>query len=118
MRLTAVRGDLPIVAKRVGNHRAPVSIRRVLRFFTGDGAGFQRTLVRGVGIIDVEVQKSRHRFTRSGSADHDDRVADLDLRRRRLYVLSGRRERAFEKVDQLGGILHDESRGNVVPAFG
>src|ERR1700735_3838144 len=60
-----VRSDLPIVAARVPDHSAPISVRHVARLLEAHRAGFQRALVRRIDVLNIQVKKSRHRIARA-----------------------------------------------------
>jgi hypothetical protein len=113
-----VGSDLPIIASRVFDHRAPIAIRHVGRFFERHGTSFQCALVRRVGVIDVEIQEDRSRGARTHGAHHDNRVPDSDLRRCLRREISARGKRMPKKLDQAARVRNDQPRSNAVPAIG
>ena len=90
------RGDLPDVAPAVLHHSAAIAVRRIDGFFERPGARAQRTPIRPVGILDVQVEEGRHRLPRPHAADHEDRVADLNHRARKIRSAFGIGETGME----------------------
>src|SRR5258708_6535831 len=72
-------GDLPYVAKWIFHGGAAVAVKHVLRLFDGGRAGFERSPVRGVHVVDVEIEEGRHRIARTCLADHYDRIAEVNF---------------------------------------
>ena len=90
---------MPDIAERVFDHPAAIAIRHVPGFFDGHCAGFHRPLISRVGIIDIEVQKSRRRVAGANAAYHDERVANFHHGRHFCSEVSCRAERLLEELD-------------------
>src|ERR1700682_5205969 len=116
--LLVVSGDLPNVASRVFDHTAAIAIGHVLWLFERLGACRQRPLVGRVDIIDIEVQKCRHRVARANAAYHNERVANSDLARYVAVNVSCRTERLLEELNQPGDVVSHEPRGHAMPTHG
>ncbi len=52
-----VRGDLPVVSKRVPHHRAPVAVRGIGRFLQDARARPTCAAERSIGVGDIEIQQ-------------------------------------------------------------
>ena len=65
--------DLPHVPERVAHHRAPIAVRRVERRLERRRAGRERARIRGVRVVDVDVQERREAVARFGGRHHDER---------------------------------------------
>jgi hypothetical protein len=89
-----VSNDLPRVAARVFDHpwSSSGSSKR-------HRTGFQRTLVRRVDVIDIEVLKCRHRIAGPNTAYHDEGVAKSDHGRDVYAEVSYRAERLLEELN-------------------
>jgi hypothetical protein len=57
-RVDAMR-DLVHVAESISHHRSTVAVRGVERLLQTDRSCVERALVRGVGVVDVDVQECR-----------------------------------------------------------
>src|SRR6266851_7400569 len=113
-----VSGDLPNIATWVFDHPAAIAIGHVLWLFERFGSCFQRTLVCRVDIIDIEVEKCRHRIARANTAYHDERVANFDLAGDVGAKVSCRTERLLEELNQPGDVVNHEPRGHAMPTHG
>jgi len=94
-----VSGDLPNVPTRILDHPAAIAVGQVLWLFERYGAGFQRTLVRRVDVVDIEVQECGHRVAWANGAYHNERVANFYHRRDVRAEVSCRAERLLEKLN-------------------
>src|SRR6266404_1355333 len=75
--MSPMSGDLPNVATRIFDHPASIAVGQILRLFERYGAGFQRTLIHRVDVLDIEVEKGRHRVAGPNAAYHDERAPIL-----------------------------------------
>ena len=97
-----VGSDLPNVVPGIPNHGAPVAIRHVLRLLEQLGATIQRALKNAVRILHVDQEERWHRSAVDRRADHDDRVADPNLRRPlRMEAAHGTKDVLDERHESL-----------------
>lgn len=108
---------MPLGPARIPYHRASVSIGHLGRLLDGFRSGLQRSPVRPIDIVDVEVEKSPHRVAEVGPADHDVRVADSQHGRHVRPELPGRIERDPQEIDESSRIVNDESGSDAMPAL-
>jgi hypothetical protein len=76
------------------------TVRRDSGLFERQGAGFQRTLVGDIGVVDIEVKERGHRRPRANAAHHDKRVPNFHHGRSVRSEFSCRAERLPEELDQ------------------
>jgi hypothetical protein len=104
--------DLEHIAKWIANHRTPVSVRRVKRRFQAHGSCTQRSLVRVVCIIHVDVEERREPLAFGICRHHHQRVPDQDLRRSSRRDLSLGVEDVTKEVDLGLDVTHDDARSH------
>ena len=81
---------MPDVAAGIFDHPTAIAIGQILRIFERDGTGCERTLVRRVDIVDIEIEKRRHGIARGRlvySGPTHELGADLDSFEERLIEL-------------------------------
>src|SRR5207302_7673471 len=103
---------------RITDHPAAIAIGGVPRLFERYGPCFQRELVSRVGVVNIKVEKCRHRFAWANAAYHDKRIANSDHRRPIVAEFSSRAKCAPEKLNLHGCVLDHQPRRYAVPAFG
>src|SRR5262245_22311436 len=91
--------NLPDIAKRIANHRASISIRQVARLLERRRSRGDSTSVTRIGVIDVDIEKSRHLATRPSAAHHDERIADANLVRSAVIAVGTRIEDVAQESD-------------------
>src|SRR5215472_1497843 len=70
-----------------------------------------------IHILDVDIKKGLHGFSKTiPVADHDQRIADPDLRRAIDLELAHATENLFNEANQLLGLRSDNPRSHSVPA--
>ncbi|MDR6499555.1 hypothetical protein J2785_002711 [Burkholderia ambifaria] len=80
--VSLVRRYLPCVSPRLLHHRAPVAAGHVGWNFERDRIRCNRSPTGRSGILDIDVQKRRHRIAQTVSAaNHHDGIADPDFGR-------------------------------------
>src|SRR5215207_1762566 len=120
-----VRGDRPRVAEGILDEAEAVAPEHVVRLHQRRRAGVDRLLVGGVGVLDVghdvdarpaELLRSLRARLRERIGEHEDRVADLELRVHDRAVWSGHAaallgaERALVEVDRGRRVVDGEIR--------
>jgi hypothetical protein len=114
-----MHGDLPGVPPRVRHHAATVPIGHVGRLLDRGRPGREGAPVRGVGVVDVDVEKGPYRATLPDLADHDHRIADPDLGWQSVPIPSRGAEHVRDELDELiGAVSHDAWRDRVPAARG
>jgi hypothetical protein len=106
----AMGSDLPHVAPRISDHRAPVSVRHVLRLLDQFGTAIQRAPKRQVGVFYVHIEERRHRLTVDRGANHEKRVADPKLRRPFGLETATGTEDLLDEPDESFRIFYGDSR--------
>lgn len=98
-----VSGYLPTFP-RIFDHRAAIAIGCLGRCIERHSACFESALVCRIDIIDIQIEKCRHRLAWSDAADHHIRVADSDHRRPvRFDDILSRRKLALENRSVMFG---------------
>src|SRR5215510_13260666 len=110
------RCDLPQIAPCIPHHSAPVPIGQVEWFFNRCCTCVERASIGRVDVVDVDIQKRRHRFAGTRIADHDHRVADSNLRGAIALDVTSGVERPLQELDQITGTLNNDSRRNRMQA--
>src|SRR5438876_5364527 len=112
-----MRVDLPGVSPFVFHHATRVAVGHDRRRFECPRTGVEGASIRSVGIVDIDVEKGGHPTASSRVADHDDRVADLDLGWTVLPVFSDSAEHLLDELDELPGLGNHDSWSHGVPAL-
>jgi hypothetical protein len=74
-------GDLEDISERVAHHGSPVAVWGVQRRFHTRRSGANGSVIRRVGIVDVDVEERWEQFTLACRRDHDERVTDAHFGR-------------------------------------
>src|SRR5262249_47293944 len=106
---------LPGVAPSVLDHRTAIAVWHVGWFFQGFDASLVSPTICFIGVRDVNVQKSRRRWTNSLLADHEHGIANGHDRRHVGSVLAGCLENVFQELHEVLHTMNDDSWYNVVP---
>jgi hypothetical protein len=106
-----VSRDLPHVSPRIPHCRAAVAIGRVYRLLDRRGTGLNRSLICSVSVFHINVEKGRHGLALAAAiTDHNDRVADFNLRRHANALFAASIENGLEKSNHAGDVISEDSR--------
>jgi hypothetical protein len=97
---------LPNVSARIFDHRAAIAVGQILWLLEGYRAGLERSLIRRVDVIDIEVEKCGHRVARANAAYHNIRAANSDHGRAVRAEVSCCVERLLKELDQPGWVVN------------
>ena len=111
-----MRGNLPSVSPWISYHRSPVAIWHVGRRFKRDRTGCNRSPVGRIDILNIDIQKCRHRLAKAvAAAHHHDGIADPDFGRQSVTEFATCLKYLPDKCDQVFRFTHDNARRDGVP---
>jgi hypothetical protein len=110
-------GDLPNIAEWISDRGPAVTVEHIPRFLDHSRATFYRAPIGVVRIVEIEVKERGHRVAHAGFSDHYNRIADANLRWAVVSKASACAEGVFEKIDQPGGVRHEQPGCYRMPAL-